>query len=97
MLKAQKANKGGGVRTSRLFKSQYVCFSCMLSRRRNYTSDCSEVLCSSCHKPMRHLDYRMRIPVKDRKKWNDFEAWLDKDKARFAELNIHEAMKILRK
>ena len=39
----------------------------------------------------------MRIPVKDRKKWDDFEAWLDKDKARWEELNIHEALKILRK
>ena len=82
------------------FMHQYVCFPCMLGRRRahkSYAGPHPEVLCSACHKTMRRLGPRMRIPVKDRKKWDDFEAWLDKDKARWEELNIHEALKILRK
>ena len=83
------------------FMHQYVCFPCMLGRRRkhegSYGSKPAEVLCSACHKPMRCLSYRIRIPVKDRKKWDAFEAWLDKDKARFEEVYIHEALTMLRK
>ena len=79
------------------FMHQYVCFPCMLGRRRQFSRDPAEELCSSCRKPMRRLGPRIRIPVKDRKKWDAFEAWLDKDKARFEEVYIHEALTLLRK
>jgi hypothetical protein len=60
---------------TRNYSDQYVCFDCMLSRRRPYAPGNEPVQCSSCHKPMEHLSYRIRIPRKDRKKWDEFRGW----------------------
>jgi hypothetical protein len=41
---------------------------------------------------------KIRIPVKNRKKWNLFEKWIDRNKIKFEELEIgFEALTLLRK
>ncbi len=54
-----------------MFNKTNICFKCMHSARSFNTTTCPK-----CGKEMVALFYKIRIPKKKRKLWNEFADWL---------------------
>lgn len=61
----------------------FICFECMESRRSTIFANPH---CPLCQKSMIRLGYKIRIPKKDRKLWNEFGKWLKEMNPYYKEL-----------
>lgn len=59
----------------RVCNHTYVCFNCMESRR---SSPKSIVYCPKCRNTMIELSYKIMIPKRRRKLWDEFKSWLER-------------------